>query len=139
MNKEVEPSFFFFWPASSNGPFFFFFAVHLLEWMEEEEEEEVEEDEGNLYVRGRTAMETRHEHTAIHWKSSSLTGSNYFWDTLKNILEKNTCYATGFFFFFFFYEISFTLIADLVCYATCDIVIVSLTGLQSDMVETLLC
>lgn len=83
--------------------FFFFFAVHLLEWMEEEEEEdeEVEEDEGNLYVRGRTAMETRHEHTAIHWKSSSLTGSNYFWDTLKNILEKNTCYATGFFFFFF--------------------------------------
>ena len=43
------------------------------------------------------------------------------------------------FFFFFFYKISFTLIADLVCYATCDIVIVSLTGLQSEVVGTLLC
>lgn len=37
------------------------------------------------------------------------------------------CYATG------FYETSFTLIADLVCYATCRIVIVSLTGKKIDV------
>ena len=28
----------------------------------------------------RTVMETSQEHTAFHWKFSSLTGSNYFWD-----------------------------------------------------------
>lgn len=44
--------------------------------------------------------------------------------TSKNILEKNTCYVTS------FYKFSCTLIADLVCYATFHIVIVSQTGIK---------
>lgn len=61
-------------------------------------------------------METSHEHTAIHWKSSFLASSNYFWD-IKEYTGKEHVLCNR------FYEISFTLIADLVCYATCDIVI----------------
>lgn len=75
-------------------------------------------------------METSHEHTAIHWKFSSLTGSNYFWD-IKEYTGREQVLCNSF--FFFFYETSFTLIADLVCYATCHIVIVSLTGKKIDV------
>lgn len=71
-------------------------------------------------------METSHEHTAIHWRFSSLAGSNYFWD-IKEYTGKEQVLRNR------FYEISFTLIAHLVCYATCHIVNVSLTGKKIDM------
>lgn len=54
--------------------FSFFFVVHLLELMVEEEGEEE-----TCTCTCVPVMETCHEHTAIHWKFSSLTGSSYFW------------------------------------------------------------
>lgn len=109
---------FFFWPASSSDLFFV----------------------ASIRMDGRRG--DLHGREELWWKLAMstlpFTGSFHPWQvqiifgTSNNMLEKNNCYATT------FYEISFTLIADLLCYAICRIVIVSLTGIKKNWRVSLL-
>lgn len=116
MNKEVEPSSSFFGqPAAMT----FFFGASIRR---------------NRRRRWRWRGGDLEKKEELWWKvalsAQPFTGSYHpeqvqiIFGTSKNILEKNTCYVTS------FYKFSCTLIADLVCYATFHIVIVSQTGIK---------
>lgn len=65
----------------------------------------------------RTVMETSHEHSAIHWKFSSLTGSNYLWD-IKEYTGKEHVLCNRFLWDFFYINSRFGLLFHL-SYSDC--------------------
>lgn len=95
-NKEVEPSFFSSWPASSSGPLLVFFLSFFLSFCGES----IERDRrwrGDLFEKGRSAMETSHASTLPFTASLSSEQVQIISGTSKNKLEKrNMCYATAF-------------------------------------------
>lgn len=57
-------------------------------------------------------METSHEHTAIHWKSSFLASSNYFWD-IKEYTGMEHMLCNRFYEIFFYINSRFGLLCNL--------------------------